>query len=292
MPSARLSSFKGGGGILRDQDGVILDIRFTPDNPLAGKGTPKPGQPVQKKSDFKSLFAVLYIRPDGSEQTIEQPVWVGDATQFEISEDGRALLGDAPLSKSSGWFTFLESLVAHEFDETQFPDDDPNVADYSALRGARCRFGWQKNTKATEKYGQKVSSKDPKKKYDREDLVVVNYYGQVDVEDIEVAAKSPVAGKTAARPNAGAAKAPVKKSAAPVVDVKTAASEQIILAVNAAKDKTITKAKLSVKLLTQMQTADPALRSSVRDFALKGENLGDIEGIDYNAETETLTLSE
>ena len=311
MPSARPSSFSGGGGILRNQDGLILDLLFTPNNPLAGKGHPRPGQPPQKKSDFKSLFAVLYIQPDGSEKVLSQPVWVGDATKFGITENGRGLTGDAPLSKSSAWWIFLNSLVNPNgnvgtgFDEAQFDDSDPNVADYSPIRGARIRTSWQKNEKATSKYGKKPpkeGSKGPKDGYDREDLIVTNYYGQVEVDEnvdyraaqteTEAPAK-PAETKAATRPGAAtpAAKATKAKKAEPV-DVKAYASEQVVLAVNAAKDKTISRTKLSVKLLTQLQSIDADLRAAVRAFAEKPENLQAVVGVVYDKDSDMVTLDE
>ena len=315
MPSARPSAFAGGGGILRNQDGTILDLLFTPNNPLAGKGKPRvaqPGQPPQKKSDFKSLFAVLYIQPDGSEKVLSQPVWVGDATKFGITEDGRGLTGDAPLSKSSAWWVFLNSLVnpngnnGSGFDEAAFPDDDPDVADYSPIRGARVRFGWQKDEKATSKYGKKPpkeGSKGPKDGYDREDLIVTNYYGQVEVDDnidyragetaaTEAPAK-PAETKATTRPGAAtpAAKATKAKKAEPV-DVKAYAAEQIVLAVNAAKEHTISRTKLSVKLLTQLQSIDADLRAAVRAFAEKPENLQAVVGVVYDKASDMVTLDE
>lgn len=301
MPSARPSAFKGASGILRDVDGVITGLRFTDQNPLAGKGTPKPGQ---KKSDFHSLFAVLDVRVDGASTSSAQPLFVGSADDFGITEDLKGLTGDGQLSKSSGWWIFLDSLVnpggvkGSGFDEANFPDDDENVADYSAIVGARVRFNWQVNEKATKKYGKKVSkvidAKTKKaKEYDREDLIVTNYYGQVEVEETTVAppaGKKPGVSSTQPKGDAKPLGGAKKNTKAP--DVAKVATEHIILAVSAAKDKKMTKSKVSVKLLTAMGDQTPELRSAVREWAENNDNLAAIEGLVFDATTETLSLEE
>lgn len=285
MPGARVASFKGASGILRDVDGVIVGIEFTDQNPLAGRGTPKPGQ---KKSDFHSLFAVLQVKVDGAETASAQPLFVGNADDFGITEDKMGLTGPNPLSKSSGWFIFLNSIVnpggveGSGFDESNFPDDDPELADYSALVGARVRFNWQKNEKATKKYGQKAS-KDGKKKYDREDLIVTAYYGQVDVDATPASTSAPAAGKTS---TTAAAKGKKGEPNIPALSV-----ENVLLALSKAKDNKLSKAKLSVKILTQMETADAETRQAVRDWAFADANLAGIDGVDYDAKTQMVSLT-
>lgn len=282
MPSARPSAFKGSAGILRDVDGTILDIQFTDVNPLAGTGTPKPGQ---KKSDFHTLFAVLSVLVDGAEKPNPQPIFVGSADDFSPTDDGRGIVGDGQLSKSSGWFIFLNSLILAGFDEANFDDSDPTTADYTPLVGARVRFNWQENEKATKKYGVKLGKKvDPKTgkatEYKREDLIVTNYYGQ--------AAAEPVAGT---KPAAGAKSAkPAKASKAAAFDVAAAAHEQVVTALAAAKDGTINKSKLSVKILTQMKDAPADQKAAVREWTFVDANLTGLEGVVYDAGTQTLSL--
>lgn len=301
MPSARPSAFRGASGILRDVDGVITGIRFTGKNPLEGKGTPKPGQ---KKSDFPSLFAVLDVRVDGAQASSPQPLFVGSAEDFGITEDEMGLTGDGQLSKSSGWWIFLDSLVNPSgqkgtgFDETNFPDDDPNVADYSAIVGARVRFNWQVNEKATKKYGKKVSKViDPKtkkaKEYDREDLIVTAYYGQVEVKQTTPAVGAGKVGVSATQP-AGSAK-PLGGGKAPkgakATDVVAIATKNILLAVTSSKDKKMTKSKVGVKLLTLLGDQTPELRSAVQDWAFDNANLAKIDGLSFDVDTETLSVA-
>lgn len=296
MPSARPSSFRGASGILRDVDGVITGIQFTGKNPLEGLGTPKPGQ---KKSDFPSLFAVLDVRVDGAKTSSPQPLFVGSAEDFGITEDGMGLTGDGQLSKSSGWWIFLNSLVnpggqaGTGFDESNFPDDDPNVADYSAIVGARVKFNWQVNEKATKKYGKKVSkvidAKTKKaKEYDREDLIVTAYYGQVEVEQTTPTVGAKV-GVSATQPK-GEAKPLGAKKAAKTTDVVAIATKNIVLAVTSSKDKKMTKSKVGVKLLTLLGDQTPELRSAVQEWAHSNDNLATIEGLTFDVATETLSV--
>lgn len=289
MPFAAPSKFKGASGILRDVDATIVGLEITDVNPLAGRGTPKPGA---KKSDFHTLFGVLKVRVDGAETVSDQPLFIGDADVFVPTEDGMGVSGEGQLSKSSGWFIFLDSLEKAGFDMDNFPEDPEGiVADYSALVGARVRFNWQKNEKATKKYGQKLGKKvDPKTgkpvAYDREDLIVTNYYGQADVDEPVVAAKKSGVGKT--QPAGQAKPLGAKKGAK--VDVAKVAADNIILALNAAKDKRASKSKVSVKLLTQLGTESPELRTEVRAWADDNNNLASIEGVTFDPASEMLSL--
>ncbi len=276
MPSARPSSFKGGAGFLRAVDGTILDIQFT---------DKLPGQAAApaSKSGFHSLFAVLNLQQDGRDDLTQQALFVGDANAFGVTDDGHGVTGPEQFSKSSGWFIFLNSLVTAGFDETVFPDDDPELADYSAIIGARVRFDQQVNEKLTKKLGQRADKKDPKKKYDRTDLIVTNYYGQVEVE----APKATPVARVVAAPKAVAK---VKKSAAPAIDIATVAAENIILALSTAKNQQLVKARLGVKLIQVMNAAEPTTRDSVREWADNNDNLSSIEGVNFDAATQVLSL--
>jgi hypothetical protein len=292
MPSARSSNFKGGGGILRKKDGTVLDIQFTDKNPLWKDGAKPAGKPGDKKSDFHSLFAVLHIQEDGREELSLQPLFVGDADAFEVVLDGRGVKGDAQFSKSSDWFIFLDSLAHPKdggagFDESDFPEDpDGLVADYTALRGVRVQFDWEKNDVKTKKLGQRlVKGKDgkPDQKFDREDLVVRSYYGQVEVGEAPKQApgskktSAPVVGKT------------MKKSTAPAVDIAALAAERILSVLKVAKGNALTLNKLSVKLLQEMAN-EPETREDVRAWALKADNVKGVEGVNYDVTTTVVSL--
>lgn len=292
MPSNRPSSF-GGGGILRNQDGTIVSFQFTDVNPLfKADFTPKPGS--KANTEFKKFYGVIGIRIDGSETITQQPIFAGDADKFLefVTEDGMGVDCPENFSRSSSWFIFLQSLIAAGFPEENLgivDPDRPDFADFSGLVGVRARFGWQVNDKATKKYGQKTSKgKDGKeKKYDREDLIVTNYYETVDVTEADAApaAAKPAAG--AKKPAAGAKKAP----AAPKVDIaaETAATVLLILAnPKLAKDGTLPKSKVSIKLLQNFQTHPQ--RDDMRAYLQA--NAGSLEGVAYDTETEVMSIAE
>lgn len=294
MPSARASKAVGGGGILRRKDGTILEVQFTDKNPLwkGDKPAPKKGEKV---STFHSLFAVLTIQEDGREGVSTQPLFVGDADAYEIVADGRGIKGEKPLSKNSDFIVFLETLSTPTdggtgFDENQFPEDPEGlVADYSALRGQRVMFDWRKNEAKTKKFGQReVKGKDgkPAMKFDREDLVVAAYYGSVDVSKLAtVAAPKPSTSGKPAGSKAGTSKA---------VDaalVAATAEDQVQTILAAAKDRTLTRNKLSVKLLNSMAALDGDLREAVRVYCLEGANLSNIENVTFNAGTDMVSLA-
>jgi len=296
MPSARASKATGGGGILRRKDGTILDVQFTDKNPLwTGE---KPAAKDGKNSDFESLFAVLTIQEDGRDTTTQQPLFVGDKNAYEIVADGRGIKGSKPLSKSCDFITFLETLSnptdgGKGLAEDAFPEDPEGlVADFSAMRGQRVMFDWRKNEAKTKKFGQRVvKGKDgkPDMKFDREDLVVAAYYGQVDVSKVNVKAAAKPAGTKAAQPaGSGSAKPAVAVEAGMV---EALAEEHVTNVLKAAKDKTLTRNKLSVKLLNALGSLDAATREAVRVYCLDGANLAKIEDVNYTQGTDTVSYT-
>lgn len=293
MPSARSSSFSGGGGgILRKKDGTILRVEFTTENPL-WKDKSKTSE-----SGFKSLFGVLHIQEDGREQVSLQPLFVGNADDYTVVLDGQGVSGVKGFSKSSDWFIFLNSLSnpiggGEGFDETVFPEDPEGlVADYRALAGQRVQFDWQENAKKTAKLGRRPAKKDGKPvldakgqpvTYPQEDLVVGTYYGRVDV----VPAKAVVAAKSGTIVGAAKAAKPAAAAAAPAADVTEMAEEAILKALMAAKGRSLSKNRLSVKLLTSIQ-ADEATIEAVRTWAMNDSNLSAIDGVNVAGDTVSL----
>jgi hypothetical protein len=297
MASARPSKFAG-GGMLRGTDGVILDIQFSDLLADGSKPKPRPGKvpflTIQKdgqedgqgKPAFHSLFANLTIQEDGREKPTTQSLFAGGADDFEVAFDGHGVVsadeGNKSFGKSSGFYIFLASLVnptnGDGFDENTLSDED---LDFTPIIGARCRFDQQVNEKITKKYGQRVSKQDVTKKFDRTDLIVTDYYGQVDVEVKAKAKGLPVksaAGKT------GVAKAKTAKA----VDVSEFAANKVKELLAAAKNNTLNKSRLSVRLLTAIPQGPT--RDAAQEWAEDDDNLASIDGTTYDAETETLTL--
>jgi hypothetical protein len=284
MASARPSKFAG-GGMLRGTDGVILDVQFSDLLADGSKPKPKAGKPGVKP--FHSLFANLTIQEDGQDKVTTQSIFAGGADDFEVAFDGRGVVsaeegGNKAFGKSSGWYTFMQSLCnpinGEGFDENNLPEED---LDFSAIIGARCRFDQQVNEKVTKKYGQRVSKKDETKKFDRTDLIVTDYYGQVEVEAPKPVAKGVIKTKTTA--------APVAKKVAKAVDVAELATEKILGLLAAAKDNSLNKSRLSVRLLTAIPQG--ATRDAAQAWAEDDDNLAAIEGTSYDADTETLSLA-
>jgi hypothetical protein len=293
MPSARPSSFSsGGGGMLRKVDGTIVGLEFIQkdfDAVGAKAANAKTGQAAQlARAASSKLQAQLTILVDGADEPV-QPFAIGVGSVDDYTFEGATITGEKPLSKSSGWYLFLQSVVDAQFPEDAFPDD-PLTADYSALIGGRFKFDWLVNEKLTTKYGKKLSKKiNPKtnKPYenDREDLIVTAYYGQADVAPAPAASK-----KIGVKP---IAKSGVKRSAPKAaVDIAALASDKVILAVNAAKDQILSKTKLSVKILGLLAGQDADVMQEAREWAFVDANLSGIDGVDYNVETQTLTLSD
>lgn len=300
MPSARPSAFKGGSGILRDTDVTILDIQFTPDNPLFTG--PKPGGKTTKATGadgepFKALYAVLELLQDGAEKSTLQPLFVGDSSLFAVNEDGRGVtdaIDNASISKSSDFAIFMGSLVAAGFDEDLLDNSDsPTIADYGPVVNARIRTNWQVNDAKTKRLGQK-KSKDGKKGYDREDLIVTNFYGFAEEQPTtSKPAAKPAAGRPGVKPAAVAApKTKASKApAAPVFDVAAETTQAILVALDGAKDKTLSKNQLSVKLLNAFAAPYTAeQRTEARTWASDNDNLSAITGLTFDAAKQKLTL--
>lgn len=280
MPSARPSGFSGGGGLLRGVDGTIVGLEFisrtTDAKPAQSAKAGQPAQPA--KPAFTSVQAQLTVLPDGATEVIQPfPLFVGGAEDYTF--DGPTVSGTKQFSKSSGWGTFMQSLVDAKFPEDLLPEDPEGVvADYTAVIGARVRFDWRKNEKATAKYGQTFSKKDVKKAhgFDREDLIVTAYYGQAEVA--KSGAVKPASGKKAAKP------------AAAKVDVAQLAGDTVLAAVSKAKDQRITKTRLSVKILTLLAAVDADVRNEAIEWAGVDANLASIDGVNYDVATQTLSL--
>ncbi len=89
--------------------------------------------------------------------------------------------------------------------------------------------------------------------------------------------------------------APVKTAAktnGAATDVAQLGADNVLLAVSKAKDQKLSKTKLSVKILTQMETATPEVRQQVRDWAFNDANLAGIIGVNYDGATQIVSLSE
>lgn len=272
MAGARLSSFKRGGGFLNNVDGVITGYQFTDEFPGGDSGSKK------KKGDFNALYCILSARVDGAEDDVTTTLFAGGADDFEISEDGHTL---EPLAEGGGmrantpFFKFLESLIEHNFPETNFPED---VINFEAMIGTRVTFVQVVDEEATKKLGKK-KSKDGKKEYNRTDLKVS-----------AVLALPAVAGAKASKSAAAPAKGATKGKPAPEPEADDLNDEAVeaLMNVLADADGSIQRAKLSVKIAQKVGLKNPN-RAELSKLVFSEEFLGTEQGWSYDKKKQTVS---
>lgn len=281
MPKSAPSSFKGGGGILRGVDGVIQDVQFE---------LYKPKDP--KKQTI--INGVLTVLPDGADEPIETfGIFVGAEKDFTITNEGRALEGPNEFGRSTEWYTLLASLVealkTAGIEESDFfvQEEGSETADYSCLINQRVRFDWRKNAQKTAKLGKRPNKQDASKPgFDREDLIITAYYGEVEPTPVKAVVKSkPAPGAKTVTKAAGGK----PNGKAVEVNIGELASSKVVAALKSVKDGKLLKSKLSVKLLTGM-AKEPEYREEVRTWAKDDDNLAGIVGVSYDPASQTLTL--
>ncbi len=271
---ARPSTFKrGGGGFLSDVDATITGYEFTTEFPGATQ--------ARKKSDFRSLFAVLSARVDGAEEDVQTTLFAGGADDFTISDDGLTLTpveDNGGIGGNTGWGKLITSMVAAGFDENLLPEDAIN---FEAIIGQRVRFVQKVDAETTARLGKRKGKNG--KEYNRTDLLIEAVYGKA------VAAKP--AAKAAAK---ATGKAPKSNGHAVAADVEAAgdltefADETLMAIIAASNGKPLPKAKLSVKIL-QTLGKDPR-RQDVYTLMYDDAFLARENGWNYDAQTQTLSL--
>lgn len=166
MGSARPSSFKKGGGFLNGVIATIMDYEFSDE--FNGKAFEPGRDPVTKKERFHGLYAKLVVRADGATEDTTTTFFVGGFDDFTISADGHVLM-KGELGRNTGWGQFVSSLCDAGFPDTRLPEEE---MDWSAIIGTRCKFGQKKN-EAMKAAGKQRTDKKTGKKYDYEDIVVL-----------------------------------------------------------------------------------------------------------------------
>lgn len=278
---ARPSSFRKGGGFLNNVDGVITGYEFTDTFPgNDGKPAPK----GKKRSDFRSLYFVLTARVDGADEDLQTTLFAGDADQFEISEDRHTLTPSEEgynLGATTGVGKFISSLVDSGFPETNLPEDEIN---FEAIVGTRVRFVQRTDVEATKKYGKR-KSKDGKREYDRQDLVIDQVYSLPEAEEAPAPTKP---GAKGSKP-AAAAKPAKGKPADTAANVDELASETLLTILADNKGK-IAKSKLSLKVLNALMKHPQ--REEVRKRVFSDDFLGQKgQGWTYDPTDKNQTIS-
>ncbi len=252
---------KGGGGFLNNVDATITGYQWSDEF----NGEPfVPGKNAKGGDKFHSLNFVLSSRVDGADQDQTTTLFGGAFDSFEVSEDGFVLTPNVDgyqLGGGTAVATFIESMIAAE----PKLEDVLTPYDFRAIIGARVRFVQQVNAETTAKLGKVKDKKDPKKSYDRKDLVVDQVYS------------------LGAAPKAVAAKGAKAKG----VNVEELAAETLLAIVEGAGGS-IKKAKLSMAALKALK-GDPNT-AEIRTLFANDEFLGSQDGLSFDEETQVVSV--
>jgi hypothetical protein len=259
----------GGGGFLNGVDAVITGYKLTDEfngEPFNPKRKTNSGKPA-----FHFLNVALTTRVDGATEDQTTTLKAGTFSDFQVSEDGLTLTPNSDGAELWGNLDFailIQSMVEAE----------PKLAellteyDFRAIIGARVRFRQQVNAEKTSKQGKVPNKKDPSKPgFDRKDLVVDAVYSLA----AQGAAKP--AGKTTS----------AKGKAVAAVDVNELAKSTLIDIVNGAGGK-IQKAKLSMATVEQL--TGHTQMNDVRILLNRNAFLSSVEGVNYDEETQTVSI--
>jgi len=273
---------KKGGGRLNNVDATVVDYEFSTTFPYEAKG-----KTTGKKSTFNTLWFNASIKTDGAEEAVVEPIFAGDADQWDISEDGHSVSPKEGADRAS----FFGSIVPllDEMITAGFPEPDYEAGgdiDLSSLVGERFRFVQVVDEEATKRMGKQIDKKDPKKSYDRKRLGVTEYHGAVE----EVAA-APAKTSTFARGGKtnGAAKNAKNVKTKEADELVEYADSVLVDLLTAAKGNTIKKADLG-SLSTRKLLGNPK-RLAVQKLLSSDEYLGRENGWGYDGGSKAQTIS-
>lgn len=273
--SSRPSAFKKGGGRLNGVDGTIAGYEFTTEFPFQGD------RPAAKKSEFNSFWMVLSVRVDGADEDTIEPLWAGNADNFEISDDGLTLTAvetGFELGANTDAGRFIASLCEAGFPESNLPDVT-NEVNFEPIIGTRCRFVQVaqvgKDGKVMKRLVKKGKFKG--KEFDQTATQVGNV--------LALATLAKAAGKTAA--------AKVTKGngkAAPSPEVSELASATLLDILGDTDEGSIAKAKLRMKIIAKLGP-----KHAQRDDVIKMLNdeafLASMDGVTYDPADKAQTIA-
>ncbi len=285
---ARPSSFKkSGGGFLNNVDGTIIDYLFTDEF----NGQPfKPGiNPATKKPRFHTLYCLLTVQVDGAEEPVTTHLFVGDADQFDVTEDGKVLVPveeGYQLGENAPFCRLIASLVAAGFPETNLPEED---LDFRAIIDTRCRLVQRRDEEAARK-GLKRKDKKTGKEYDQTYLAVDQVYALPGATGEEPTAKSAPKGKAtkSAKPTPKVNGKPANGHATDMPNLDKRAVETLLGILADEKGSTLPKSKLSVKILQKLGK-DPQ-RQDIYKLMYDDGFLTTEQGWSYDASKQMLSL--
>ncbi len=272
---------KSSGGRLNNVDATVVDYEFSTTFPYEAKG-----KTAGKKSTFNTLWFNASIKTDGAEEAVVEPIFAGDADQWDISEDGHSVSPKEGVERA-GFFGSIVVLLEDMFN-AGFPEPDYEAGgeiDLSSLIGERFRFVQVKDEEATKRMGKQIDKKDPKKSYDRKRLGVTEYHGAAK-EEAAPAAKAKTSTFARGGKTNGAAKNAKTKEADELVEY----ADSILLdLLNAAKGNTIKKADLG-SLSTRKLLGNPK-RLAVQKLLSSDDYLGRENGWGYDGGSKAQTIS-
>ena len=278
---ARPSSFKKGSGYLNEVDALIAGYQF-----LVGD-TVKVKKGNRKGEDFTPLSLELTFQVDGADQAQTKRLLIGDATFFgDVSDDGKTLYTPEGQNISAGTEAgiFLSSLVSPEtgdgFPEDRFSDSDTEI-NFQPMVGTRVRLQNQIDAEKTKRQGKEKGKNG--KEYDRRTLRVGQVY------DLPTAARGKGNGAAAKT-----GKSAGKPTAKPSGDASEITGAALTAYLDGAKDKTLHKSKLRMKVLTDPQfKGNTELRDEVAKLLINDEYLAGLSdsSIEYDKSSGTIVLS-
>lgn len=278
---ARPSSFKKSGGRLNGVDGVITGYEFTTVFPFQGENKPT------RKSDFNSLWFVLSARVDGADEDILEPVWAGNADNFDISDDGLTLTpveAGFEIGANTDFGKFVASLVEAGFPETNLSEDEIN---YEAIVGTRVRFIQVQQIDAkTGKPRKRLVSKGKFKgrEFDQTSTQVSHVLGLPGTS--KPASKAVTTTKVATKPMS---KANGKIQASPSEELQELANSTLTDILGSTKDGSIAKNKLRMAIMKEL--GDNPQRPDVIKLLFDDAYLASVDGVLYDASDKSQTIS-
>jgi len=210
------------------------------------------------------------IQVDGAEP-VELFQLLGNTEHFTVAKDGKSVTGDRSPQASVAAMRFITTLVEKGFDENLLPEDR---IDFTAIEGARVRFGQEVDEKRNAKLGKRTyTGRDGKEREaDNTNTIVVAYYG---------------GGKTAAKTVTKAASKPNGKAVDQSVEEVAA---ETLLAILADNDGSILKSKLPTKVAVKLGAKHP-MRDEVRRTIFSDEFLNSEQGWGYDSKTQTIVAA-
>lgn len=319
---ARPSSFRKGGGRLNNVDVTIIGYEFTDDILTFVEGGGQNREPFkpgkyknaqgQMKERFHSLTCLLSLRVDGADQDIVEPMFVGGADDWAISDDGQEIWdaqyedpdtaeaaaiedpkSEKQLGQGTAFFVFLESLAKAGFPDTALPE---HRCTFGPIVGTRVRVVQVEDPR---KKGQKRVDKKTKKEYPYNLTAVDSVLALPEGDDAAEATPAPAktAGKAAGK---GKATAPVvgKKAAAKApkgddLDTLTKATLfDIVREQGEATDEgtvVLQASKLSMAVLKKLGSSHPQREDVRKRIYTILPDLGD-DGVVYDKAAGTVSV--